>query len=297
MTQSVAPQNMLKIHGKSFYWASLFLNGHQFHYTQCVYAFCRYVDDIADNANKKNEAKLLLMSIKNDILVRRSDRPIVMNMIELMKELKMAPGALHCLIDGVIRDLNESVVTDESELIRYSYSVASTVGLMMCDVFNVKEKKATLYAIDLGIAMQLTNIARDVIEDAERGRVYLPQVWFDNPLTPKDVLESYGRREEIFSRILRLVELADAYYASAIYGLKYLSPRVRFSIYNAMLIYKEIGQKIKQLDCDEYWETKRVFTGVFEKIYLTIKTAIMFLTLSKGTKHDSCLHEAIQGYI
>lgn len=295
--ETIKPEEMLAHYGKSFNWAALILNKQQRRDAQCIYAFCRYIDDIADEMPDKLQAKKMLSDIKEEIQSKRSDHIIIKNMIQLMSELTINPKIIYQLIDGISWDLHHQYINDVEELVRYSYGVASTVGLLMCAVFNVQDKNALRYAIDLGIGMQLTNIARDVIEDAKRGRVYLPRNWFKENIQPNQIINPANLRQDIFNKILKLLELAESYYQSAERGIPYLPNRVQFSILTASKLYNAIGVKIKSLSPDEYWATERVSTTKLEKTKLSLEALYQFKFLKKGIYRNNYLQETIEDFI
>ena len=181
-------KNLLKKKAKSFYFASIFLSRNCFIQCSQLYNFCRIVDDIADN-NYKNK-KFLLKNIYNSITNTDSFKSKYISEIKpLIKSNIINKACLKELIHGVMLDTKKKIsILDKSELINYAYYVAGTVGIMMAKILNTKDKYAYRYAVDLGIAMQLTNIMRDIIEDARMNRVYYPKAW--NKLTSKKIIFS-----------------------------------------------------------------------------------------------------------
>ena len=157
-------RQILKRHGRSFHFASLFLSADHRGRAADLYAFCRQVDDIADEAVDKNKAWDELETIKAN----------------LPKGTNGTSRAAYDLVATVQSDLRTVDLQTQDDLIQYAYGVAGTVGLLMCDVLGVHDARAKSYAIDLGIGMQLTNIARDVQADALIGRRYLPMSWTKN---------------------------------------------------------------------------------------------------------------------
>ena len=160
----------IKSEGKSFYWASFFLPKKNRIAASRLYSICRYLDDVADNS--KLDTSSQIKNIFNQIKENESSEINI-----FFKKNNINLSILKDLIDGLISDQQNVRVTDEKELIDYSYKVAGTVGLMMLPIINTKDAEARKHAIDLGIAMQLTNIARDVYEDAKMNRLYLPKEW------------------------------------------------------------------------------------------------------------------------
>jgi phytoene synthase len=179
---------ILKKNGKSFYWAGKFLSEKYINRAAELYSFCRTLDDIADSGNPTSLKHLtdIKLNINNNLY---SD-------IENSYSIKYpqffnvsSKKAAMDLIDGLILDQKSILFEDVSELIRYSYYVAGTVGIMMCDALKCENQDAKLFAIDLGIAMQMTNIARDVLEDAKMGRRYIPASWIGN-ISPEDIVSA-----------------------------------------------------------------------------------------------------------
>jgi len=158
------PLAILAEHGRTFHFASHLL-GKTFRLRAAkLYAFCRYIDDLADKTQDPQLAKKRLQSLRRDLSLRASAHERCAQMLALAEETSMPMTPVLALIDGAMQDLSPVSIPDERALIQYAYQVAGTVGLMMCSVLDVKDAQALPYAIDLGIAMQLTNIARDVGE-------------------------------------------------------------------------------------------------------------------------------------
>jgi len=137
-------------------------------------AFCRTLDDIADSSDNLQIKKRNFTKFKNDFINKNFDNLIVKSMWELIESVNISKRVVFDLFDGVETDLNETIkIKTKKDLLIYSYRVAGTVGLMMSKILKVQNKEALRGAIDLGIAMQLTNIARDVNEDKKRNREYI----------------------------------------------------------------------------------------------------------------------------
>jgi phytoene synthase len=201
-------KNLLKKKAKSFYFASIFLSRDCFKNCSQLYNFCRVVDDIADN-NYKNK-KFLLKNIYNSINNPVSFKSKYISEIKPLIKLRIINKAcLKELIHGVMLDTKKKIsILDKSELINYSYYVAGTVGIMMAKILNAQNKYAYRYAVDLGIAMQLTNIMRDIIEDASMDRVYYPKAWLK--LTSKNILENNANTiKNINKATEKLFELSE----------------------------------------------------------------------------------------
>ena len=166
--------NLIKKHAKSFYWASFFLSNPVFNKCSTLYNFCRTLDDIVDD-NKKLEIKReKFLKFKKDFINKNNDNQIIKEMWSIIDEEKISEQVVMDLFNGVQTDLEEKVkINSKKELLIYSYRDAGTVGLMMSKILKVNNKEALKGAVDLGIAMQLTNIARDVCEDKARNRQYV----------------------------------------------------------------------------------------------------------------------------
>ncbi|MDA9961055.1 squalene/phytoene synthase family protein, partial [Candidatus Pelagibacter sp.] len=167
-------QDYLSIYAKSFNWAGFFLPKQTYKKCSALYSFCRVLDNIADNNNtvefKENEFK----KFENDFNSKNFDNSIIKNMWELIYEFNISLKIIHDLFEGIKSDIKEKIkFNSKKELLVYSYRVAGTVGLLMAKILKVSKKSSLKSAIDLGIAMQLTNISRDVIEDLNNKRSYI----------------------------------------------------------------------------------------------------------------------------
>ena len=171
--------NLIEKHAKSFYWASFFLSKKIFNKCSALYNFCRTLDDIVDNESKLETRKENFIKFKKDFSNKDFNNPIIKEMWSLIESENISEKVVNDLFYGVETDLKENVqINSKKDLLVYSYRVAGTVGLMMSKILKVKNKEARKGAIDLGIAMQLTNIARDVCEDKERNRQYIKPDFF-----------------------------------------------------------------------------------------------------------------------
>jgi len=163
--------NYLSIYAKSFNWAGFFLPKKIYLKCSALYNFCRTVDNIVDEDGNLNIKKKNLLDFKNNFNNKNYNNPIIKNMWELINDFEISTKIIDDLFDGVESDLKDKVqLNSKKDLLIYSYRVAGSVGLMMAKILNVKSQTALKSAIDLGIAMQLTNISRDVVEDAKNNR-------------------------------------------------------------------------------------------------------------------------------
>ena len=262
----------IKSEGKSFYWASFFLPKKNRIAASRLYSICRYLDDVADNS--KLDTSSQIKNIFNQIKENESSEINI-----FFKKNNINLGILKDLIDGLISDQQNVRVTDEKELIDYSYKVAGTVGLMMLPIINTKDAEARKHAIDLGIAMQLTNIARDVYEDAKMNRLYLPKEWLGQ-VSISDLIDNElddQKKKLIELSIKNLIELSDKYYANGFSGMKFIPLRTRLAIFFAAKIYKGIGEKIKS--GGYVYKLERIYLNKLEKLWITIISIPEFLFL------------------
>ena len=242
--------NVLAHHGKSFRFAGRFLNKEQLQDCARLYRFCRFVDDLVDETPDRDIARNNIAALKRDLELGHSSDTIIEDFINLASAYQMQSAVIMELIKGIESDLNPVIVADKSQLLRYCYRVAGTVGLLMCDVLGVSNKQARAHAIDLGIGMQLTNIARDVLEDALRGRRYVPTEWVGK-VSPQTLAKSGSKQSAAISKAVQsLLGLADKYYESGQQGLRFLPPRARLGITIAARVYQEIGRVLEEKGFD-----------------------------------------------
>jgi phytoene synthase len=284
------PVQTLARHGKSFYWASLFLGPTLANRAAQLYQFCRYVDDLADGDLPDRHESLDNIRdrlIGSDVAVG----PEVEAFLALAVSSDIPARAAVELLDGMLSDQTPTAVSDEAELLRYCHAVAGTVGLMMCRVLNCTESRADSFAIDLGVAMQLSNIARDVLEDAKMGRRYLPASWVD--FSPAQIAAATPDcQQQVSQAIAQLLNLSEQYYASAFLGIRLLPFRSRLAIAIALRVYRQIGFVVKRRKLA--WWKGRVMVSKSEKVLLSFRslTDLVPLVVPAHNKH---LHEALQG--
>ncbi|MDP4823237.1 MAG: squalene/phytoene synthase family protein, partial [Aestuariivirgaceae bacterium] len=235
---------MLRRNGRSFHFASRFLGKRHGERAARLYALCRAIDDLADEAPDAALADARLDLLSQAIAAGDNADPIASAALALHTDTGFPLGALQALISGVRSDLEPVAIPDEAALVDYAYSVAGTVGLMMCSVLDVDDPKAAPFAVDLGIAMQLTNIARDVGADALLGRRYLPAIWVGD-ISPAMLSAPGGALEDsAIIAVKRTLQLAERYYESGEAGLGFLPPRARLAILTAARVYRAIGKRI-----------------------------------------------------
>ena len=291
------PAASLRRHGKSFHFAGNFLSGAHFRDCARLYGFCRYLDDIADQSTCNEQARRVFRDIAGDLLAGSSRNPQVADFLQLAEAHAIDRGIVLELIRGLEGDLDPVAVSDWPELIRYCYRVAGTVGLLMARILGASEPVARFHAVDLGIAMQLTNIARDVAEDARAGRRYLPASLLPGVSVEQIVRADPEIRPALSRAVSRLLSVAEAYYASGEDGLVYLAPRARVAILIASRLYHAIGTGLAARG-HSTWEG-RTYVTTGRKISIAAGTLFEFVTTSRYKTppgpHPADLHEALAG--
>ncbi len=287
---------VLSRHGRSFHFASKLLDAETAARSARLYRFCRYVDDIADESADRTTAMQRLDGIADMLLRGEAADPVVADFLALSRSCGIPVAAALELVAGVRSDLGEVRFTDERELIRYCYRVAGTVGLMMCGVLGVRDARALPFAIDLGIAMQLTNIARDVGEDAANGRRYLPASIIGD-VEPEAICAPGPELEKRLARAVeRLLAEAEHYYTSGQRGLVFLPNRARLGIRVAARVYRRIGKRLRRIR-HASWRCRAVVpTGL--KLLVAIKALALELLMrvrAKSMPHDPMLHHKLAG--
>jgi phytoene synthase len=294
---SAAAEATLARQGRSFHWARRLLGATHADRATRLYAFCRRLDDLVDEAASPEEARVALAAADRAIADGRSDDPVLSDGLALMRECGIEPGIVRELIAGMASDAETVRMADEAELLRYCYRAAGTVGLMMCRVLDSPEPAAAAHAVDLGIAMQLTNLCRDVAADARMGRRYLPASLVGD-IAPDALIEpSPALQSALRVAVARLLALAEVYYASGEAGLPFLPVRARAGILVAGRVYRAIGHRLAAREY-AYWEG-RAFVPDWRKATITL-TALTTQPLrgafwSRPTSHHGQLHRALVG--
>ena len=275
-------KNYLALFAKSFNWAGFFLPKNIYHDCTKLYAFCRVLDDLVDEktnlelrAKRFNKVKdYFQMAYQQDAeiskLIHKYEHTSVINeMIIIADNNGIKKIVLDDLIDGVGSDLKSKVhLRSVKDLLVYSYRVAGTVGLMMAKILNVNDTRSLKGAIDLGIAMQLTNIARDVIEDKKMERQYI---------------------KSDFENIIATLKLADMFYESSFSSIKKIPLKYRFAIIVARRVYRQIGRKIlNKGNMENYEKSGKIYVNNFGKIFQTFLSLfdLMILFLKNIEPHQ-----------
>ncbi|WP_440925674.1 phytoene/squalene synthase family protein [Candidatus Pelagibacter sp.] len=260
-------KNYLAIYAKSFNWAGFFLPKKTYEKCSALYDFCREADNIADDANKIEIKRDNFIKFRNNFVNKNHDDPVIKNMWDLINEFSISTKIVDDLFEGINSDIKENVkLNSKKELLIYSYRVAGTVGLMMAKILNVHKQQSLKSAIDLGIAMQLTNISRDVIEDKKNNRFYI---------------------NESFEDIKTTIELSEKFYENSFYSIKEIPLSFRFSILVARRVYRKIGYKIlNKQNIENYKKSGKIYVSNIEKIIETFLSIFDLIKLSLINKND-----------
>jgi 15-cis-phytoene synthase len=269
-------QASMRTHGKTFYWASFFLGSRRQHVLN-LYQLCRYVDDVADTASDAAKAKLALENLRQDLAKQNTEVVFVKQAIELKKHAGLPLDALDLLIREARDEHPFQQPSNEDDLLAYAFGVAGSVGYMMRPLLGCSDAKANHAAVALGIAMQLTNIARDIGEDARIGRIYVPANWHKNAKLDFLLQNTTDASSTAQQWAKRLLTLADVYYTQAEAGLHYLPFGSRLAVRAALCMYRHIGEEVKKIAPGNYLK-QRAHLSRSKKIYL------LFINVFLGKK-------------
>ena len=262
-------KNYLSIYAKSFNWAGFFLPKKIYQKCSSLYDFCRTIDDLADQELSLEIKIQKFKEFKDKFINKDFNNLIIKNMHQLINETGISKKIVYDLFDGVESDLKkEVIINSKKELLVYSYRVAGTVGLMMAKILNVKKQNALKAAINLGIAMQLTNIARDVAEDSKKNRTYI---------------------ESNFESIKSTLILANSFYKSSFLSIADIPIGCRFAILVARRVYRQIGNNIlNKGNIENYNESGKIYVSSFGKLFQTILSIFDFfvLLIANSEEHD-----------
>ena len=264
----MADQSYLSIYAKSFNWAGFFLPKQTYLKCSALYDFCRVADNIADSNEAIELKKIKFLDFQNNFNNKKFDDPIIKNMWQLINEFNIPLKVVNDLLDGINSDIQQSIkLHKKKDLLLYSYRVAGTVGLMMAKILRVNKKDSLKSAIDLGIAMQLTNISRDVVEDLNFGRSYI---------------------DLNFEEIRSTINLSESYYENSFYSIKEIPLAFRFAILVARRVYRKIGYKIlKKQNLENYKKSGKIYVTKIEKIIETLCSVYDLIKLFLINKNDN----------
>lgn len=256
----MSKKSYLSIYAKSFNWAGFFLPKHTYQNCSKLYSFCRILDNIADDQDTITSKEQKFKDFKELYLKNNSNNSIVEDMKELEKNYDISKNVINDLFDGIESDIKEIVkFKSEKDLLLYSYRVAGTVGLMMAKILGVKTITSLKAAINLGVAMQLTNISRDVIEDSINNRFYIHHSMDD---------------------IKSTIKISEVFYDNSFYSIKEIPINLRFAILVARRVYRKIGRKIMKINSFEaYKNSGKIYVNNLEKVLETVYSIYDFFKL------------------
>jgi phytoene synthase len=264
--------------GKTFYFATLWLEKGVRYDAALAYDFCRKVDDIADAEPAHPHREDFLNAVADAVLCCDESHELVRPLVPLLSRYPEVQQPLSALVRACCEDSSELCIADESDLERYAFGVAGNVGLIMYPILGGRALTGRRYAADLGIAMQYTNIARDVLEDLARGRVYLPTTWLAGLEIREHSKESLEREPVVLDAVRELLRCADKRYESGLSALHYLAPQNRFAIRIAARCYAAIGDRVINKD---RLSRKRAVVPLTQKVILACKEGFFRRDLSQ----------------
>jgi phytoene synthase len=245
-------RQLIREGSKTFFAASQLLPVKVRDAARSLYGFCRVADDLVDQSGNIDDAVAMLRARLDRMygghsLAEPADRAFA----DVAAEFSIPRVLPESLIEGFAWDAMVRRYDTQDDLIAYAVRVAGTVGAMMAIIMNRRNADAVARACDLGIAMQLTNIARDIGDDARLGRIYMPQQWLKEAgIESEEWLAKPAHTDAWASLVRRLLRLADVFYDRAAPGIEILPRRSRPAIRAARLMYREIGRKIERNGCN-----------------------------------------------
>ncbi len=283
---------LMRKHGKTFYWASFFLDKSKMQAIYSIYSFCRKVDDMVDEAKTPDIAKKRLL-IFMEAWKRGKSHPVINLLSDIPKENWPNQKLVKNFLNGQISDIKFSSFKSEKSLIIYCYQVAGTVGLMVCDIFGVKDKKMRYFAIDLGIAMQLVNISRDIYEDSLRNRVYLPESLIGKYSAKEIANPNKETARKIDEARKKIIKLANIYFDSASRAIDHLPKGASLAVKLASALYQQIGYQL--MNAQYVHNEKRCYVSNFYKLLITLGIITKYFTSFKEEMkvHNENLHKFI----
>jgi len=292
MDADSSPEALFRKNSRSFSLAARFFAARDQLDVARMYRFCRYLDDLADDTHAGDHQALVRAKRR---LVGEMTAPassIEADFLALAEERAIPIEPALELIAALLEDCGARFLKDQDQLICFAYGVAGTVGLMMQHVIDARDAEARPFAIDLGIGLQLSNVVRDIAEDARRGRFYLPEEW----VKPERILRALeGERSaitEVDQAVERVLDLSERYYESARKGFSSIPNRNRRVIFIATALYQGIGKKVAR--CAPGGWHQRAILSRLEKFILIVRSLLEYRTWSiqQWTRHPRPVHDA-----
>lgn len=272
-------RSIIKHHAKSFFLSSQFLPKQKRIAAYSVYAFCRYADNIVDNPRNRSTEEVLreLENFRDEVELsfkyKESEHPVLKSFAFIADKYDIPKQYAMDLLDGVKMDLEKNRYETFDELYLFCYRVASVVGLMMTYILGFNKNENTLeYAEKLGIAMQLTNILRDIKEDKQQNRIYIPLKEMQDFGVSEFAIMNEKNSDELRELIKFQVDRAWNYYLEAEPGIKMLDKDSRFAIYAASRIYSGILNIIQNNNFNPF--QSRAFVPNRKKAAILLKEVV-----------------------
>jgi phytoene synthase len=267
-----AARESIRRHSRSFSFASRLLPAAKRSDVERLYAWCRWCDDGVDAAASPAAAAAFVDDAARDLrLIANGQEPAAAEsrwLATLVSRHHVSSPAAEALLAGMQSDLVPAADFQAADLMRYCFRVAGAVGVLMCPLLGLRDRRFLTHAAALGMGMQLTNIARDVAEDWRRSRCYLPVEWTDG-LRPHDAAPD---AERVRGGVQRVLEAADGFYSAGDSGIPALDADARLAVRAASSIYRAIGTRIRRRGYRVLHERARV--GTLEKLGLFSKAAL-----------------------
>ena len=281
----------IEVGSKSFAAASRLFDPETRRGAVMLYAWCRHCDDVIDGQESGHGATVVSQAEVDqrlaDLIAQteavyaglpaRTDAFAAFGEVVGRHQLRKQYALEH--LAGFAMDVHQRRYVHIEDTLEYCYHVAGVVGLMMAQVMGVSDEKTLDRACDLGMGFQLTNIARDIVEDASVGRCYLPRDWLDELGIPEDRVGDPRYRASVAVLGQRLVDMAEPFYQSAHAGISHLPWRSAWAVATASGVYREIGVNVKQRGA-QAWDS-RVSTSTLDKLRLVL-TGLGRVVSSRG---------------
>lgn len=257
----------MRSRARTFYLASLFFPAGIRRDIQTVYAFYRAADDLVDEPppGLSQDDILATLARWEEMIegTRQPVDPLLAKLLRVARVHNIPADHLTMIVNGARFDLTMRAIATVDDLRRYAELVAGSVGMVVGAILGARGDAALQAASDLGVAMQLTNILRDVGEDLSRSRVYLPRAELDRAGYSPDDLDARRRTDAFRTVLARLSDEARALYRSGLGGILYLEPSGRFAVYLAARLYERILDEIEASDFDVF--TRRAHLTNWER--------------------------------
>ena len=264
-----------------------------------MYRFCRYLDDLADDTHAGDQQALDLAHAR---LIGKREAPassIEADFLALARARAIPLAPALDLFAALREDCGPRSIQTPDDLVRFAYGVAGTVGRMLRHVIDARDARADAFAIDLGIGLQLSNVVRDIAEDARRGRFYLPADWIGSEVILRALTGDAAAIRRVDQAVRQTLDLSEQYYESARKGLAYIPHRNRRVIFIAASLYQQIGRKVLKRGPGGW--RQRVVVGPVEKLVVIVRSLREYRRWQHAEwsphpepRHDAALQVALE---